>query len=201
MFFVSVFTTLQPGISGLQTKGGEKILKKVRPRPQTLDRVVTGLTTLLAALLLEWTVGPVVSLQGVTVPLFAAVLFFWFWRLNLFSRLWLGISSGIILDSIYPETFGAYLIGFLLIAMLTEFLFYFFSQTESFLTQGVSLTVSLFLFPNAAFISSSLLAEKKPDIFPFLSSGLENILLASFFWAILLPGILGVLNHFWSLPR
>lgn len=146
------------------------------------------------AFLLELILGWWLALSQVQPPLTAAVLLFWFWRMKLAERFGWGAAAGIFLDSLYPEPFGAHLLIFFLLALFTEFLQFFFSNIELFLTRLIAMALSIFLFlnllPFASFIFYSIYGARiwiSPDFLKLLPSFL--------IWSLLLPpAILGAAN-------
>lgn len=147
--------------------------------------------TLSIAFWLELVLGWWFAVGQVQPPLTAAVLFFWFWRTKLAARFGWGAAVGIFLDSIYPEPFGAHLLIFFLLALLIEFLQFFFSNIELPLTRLIATAISIFLFlnllPLASFVFYSVSGTRiwtSPDFLKLLP--------VSLIWSLLLPpAILG----------
>jgi len=142
--------------------------------------------SLVSAFWLELILGRWLALAQIQLPLTAAVLFFWFWKIVLTERIIWGFGAGIFMDSLYPEPFGAHLFIFLLLAFFVEFLQFFFSNIESPLTHGIAMTVSLFIFLNFLPLASLNFYGAQT----WTSPPFSRILLASLLWSLLLPIII-----------
>ena len=106
------------------------------------------ISSFISAAFLEWTLGPVFSFWGVSFPWVLSAAVFWFWKMRLSSRIFLGIFAGIFVDSVSAYPPGTYLLLFFVAALLTEVLRIFFSETESYLTRGISMAVLLIVCVN-----------------------------------------------------
>lgn len=103
------------------------------------------LTTVAAAIFLEWALQTW-SFFGITPPLISGTVLFWFQRLSLPQRIWLGAAAGMLLDSVSAFPFGTYIIAFFIEAVLVEFLKFLFTKPDESLVKAVVAGVPFFLF-------------------------------------------------------
>ena len=142
--------------------------------------------SLAAAFWLELLLGQSFFIVGFTMPLTAAVLFLWSWRLDLGERFFWAIGAGIFLDSLYPEFFGTYMIILFMLALLIGLLRSYLSGAELFFTVGAAMFSYLSIF--------ILLVYYAPWAFRFfyqISSfgvgiSLSKVLEAAFLWPLFL---------------
>ncbi len=112
-----------------------------------MPKTIRVFLTLLAALPVQWNTG---------LPIFPAVLFFWFWNLDSTKRLWLGLATGIIMDSLSLSPFGTHTVIFVALGLVTGGLHWILSDTRSYLTQGIGVATLLLLFFSLVFGSTVL---------------------------------------------
>lgn len=150
---------------------------------------LTALSFVLAAFL-EWTAGPVFSFWGVSFPAVLSAAIFWFWRMELSSRVFLGILAGIFMDTVSAYPPGTYLILFFVAAFLTEVLRRFFSETEFYITKGISMAILLFICINLINPLANIMSGNGIGLGSFPFSWFMTILVASIFWAVAVPLLL-----------
>jgi hypothetical protein len=149
-------------------------------------RFILIFISLAAAFWLELLFGQSFFIVGFPMPLTAAVLFLWSWRLDLGQRFFWAIGSGIFLDSIYPEFFGTYMIILFILVFLIGLLKSYLSGAGLFLTVGTAMFFYLSIF--------ILLAYYAPWAFRFfyqtsslgVGLSLSKVLAAAFLWPLFL---------------
>lgn len=119
------------------------------------------------------------AIFGVAAPFGVGMLFFWFWRIELSARIWLGAAAGIALDSIGIFPFGTHLLVFFAAAILTEGLQSMFSESKAPLTHVIGTVILL----GAWFFITPLFAGIIGDMNTMVYT--EGYLLRS------LPGVIG----------
>lgn len=140
--------------------------------------------SLIIALFLEWSSANFLSIFDVSPPIFAAVIFFWFWRISYSDRMWLAIAGGIILDTFSIYNFGLYIIILFLLSLLVEYMKFLFFSQESRLIQTISIGIFIFLFLNLPRLLE-ILVNHASD-FTEIESQI-NIVIASVIWSLVLP--------------
>ena len=82
----------------------------------------------------------------------------WFWHLEFSSRISSAFIIGFLMDTIHFSSLGTYLLILVMLAILTEWMKSFFSNTESIVVKGMSIMILIFLFRVCVAPVSSLLA-------------------------------------------
>ncbi len=152
--------------------------------------------SLVAAFILEWTTGSVFSFWGIAWPLVISVVIFWFWRLKLLPRILLGVFIGIFMDGISPHPWGTYLVLFMILAILSELLQLFFSDTVSHLARGISMAISLFLTLNLIYPIAILIGQDGGWMVIAASGWLTTLLGAALFWSLIMPPLFFLAENF-----
>lgn len=151
-------------------------------------------SSLIAALFLEWSSANFLSIFDVAPPLLSTTLFFWFWRIGYYDRIWFALACGIILDSFSIFIFGTYTLILLFLALVAEYLKFLFFSQESRLIQTISTGFFVFLFLTLPKLPE-LWMNYDPSSISAAPSSQINIVIASFVWSILLPlGMLIILR-------
>lgn len=141
----------------------------------------------LIALFAELALDGELALWGVRPPFAGAMLFFWFWDMRLYRRLFLAFLGGILMDSISLHPFGTNTAVFMVIAANTGALRYFFSNIESLITRAVGISVNIFLFINLAALMGYLISVAN-TLSPTLTGAfLAYVFFSSLIWALVLP--------------
>ena len=107
---------------------------------------IFAVLTLSGAFIGEWSFGMLASGKGVFLPLVAFVFCLWSWQIRFETRLWLGFAVGFIMDTVQLVPFGSFLLTFLTITISCEIFQLFFSNTESKITYGISIALSMLVF-------------------------------------------------------
>lgn len=102
--------------------------------------------SLVAAFFVERSIGTFFLVQGTPLPLTVAMLFFWFWRVSFSGRVLLSLFAGLFLDSISVFASGTYISALFFCALIAQFLYVFFSNRESAITQALVLALLLLCF-------------------------------------------------------
>lgn len=158
--------------------------------------ILVLIASLVAAFILEWTLGSVFSFRGIAWPLVISAVVFWFWRLKLLSRILLGVLTGIFMDGISPHPWGTYLMLFMVLAILSELLQLFFSDTDSYLTQGISMAISLFLALNLIYPVAILIGQDAERMVIAVSGWVTTLLGAALFWSLIMPPLFFLAENF-----
>ncbi len=107
-------------------------------------KIVLITTSLLGAALAEWSSAGF-SFGGIPPPFFLATVSFWFLRLKMRERMFLGILAGLFLDGISSFSFGTYTAALFLLSLLAEVVLDLFSPRESLGVYSSSLALLVFL--------------------------------------------------------
>jgi hypothetical protein len=161
-------------------------------------RVLLIVISLLGAALVEWSLGWEVG--GVTLPALAGMTFFWFFRLALYPRIFLGILLGLVLDSFHFFPFGTYLIVFCAEALLVELLLRLLVNAKSPPAQGLGLGITLLAFFFGAILVGSLLGKLAGETVAW-GRGFLHISVGVFFWALFLSVFLASGVYIWQKRR
>lgn len=137
------------------------------------------LTTVAAAIFLEW-ILQTRSFLGVTPPLISGTVLFWFQRLSLPQRIWLGAAAGMFLDGVSAFPFGTYLITFFVEAVLVEFLKFLFTKPDAPLVKAVVAGVPFFSFFALLSLNALFLEAFRGSSFVF--ANYLMIFLGAFWW-------------------
>jgi len=121
-----------------------------------MRRAFLILISLLGALVIQWIASDWMGAQGISWPVFAGAVLFWFWRLKPAARLWLGIGAGVVLDSLSLNHFGVYSSILAVLALATSGLQSIFTNIQSPLVQGIGMAILLILFLGAGVLINSL---------------------------------------------
>lgn len=157
--------------------------------------------TLGVALFLEWVLGVWDFSGGMRPPIAAAVFIFWCWRLTPQARLRLGLFLGIVADSTSFLPFGTHMLAFLLIVILMRAFQLFFSNVESFLTEGVGMATLLFLYMEAVSPIAMALGGLRGAPYGFEPASFLSLSLAALVWALVFSAALLGLSYSISLRR
>lgn len=101
---------------------------------------------MLGAFMLEWISNSLLAGTGIFMPWSALAFCLVSWRMEFEMRLWFALIIGLIMDTIRLVPFGALLLTCVLSALLCEVFRVFFSNTESRITQSVSVVLLMLMF-------------------------------------------------------
>lgn len=144
--------------------------------------VLTGLGALFFELAASVRIAP----WGISPPLLALWAGFWFWRLELQPRLWLAVLAGFFIDSVHLAPFGSAMALFLLLALLTGFFRFFFSDIQSPLTQTLHLGIIIFVSCLASPFLASFLGYMHGLTTTITLLIFTHTVIIGIFWSILL---------------
>lgn len=152
------------------------------------------------AFFLEW-LGARINFWGMAPPLVAALVFFWFWRMDLPTRAFTAVAAGFFIDSMSVFPFGAYIITFFLIGLLMELFRFLFANVRSLATQvtgmGIMLAVFFIVIPATAFILGKL--RETEFVFPVSYSPWLG--LGALAWVLIILALYAVLIKFFNLAK
>ena len=121
-------------------------------------RVAYAWMSVVACLALEWAGAasgiPLLSF----LPLGSFAVLWWMGRMAIVPRTAFALTAGFLLDSVFAHPFGTYMIVFLLLAGVAEFLHAFFSARDSMAARMASAAAMLSLFFILFFAVSRILA-------------------------------------------
>ena len=130
---------------------------------------------------------------------FSLILFllvFFYWHLGLSARIWLGILSGFITDSLSLSPFGTYTFVFVLAALLVEILRHIFSNTDSLFTKGMAVGFVFFMTNSVIYPISRILGRWQKNFIVWDSRLAIDIIILSLIPAIILFAVFGLIHFF-----
>ena len=98
------------------------------------------------ALAIEWILASAISGAGIFVPISALIFCYMSWHMGFEARLWFAFLIGYSMDAVKLVTPGVYVLTFVVIALLGEAFKIFFSNTESKVTQAISIGLLMIAF-------------------------------------------------------
>ena len=109
-------------------------------------RTYVVLLVMLGAFFLELSSHVMIAGKAVFRPLSALAFCALSWRMEFETRMWFALAVGFVMDSVQLIPFGASLVTCVVLALACEVLRFFFSDTESRVTQSIGTGILMLLF-------------------------------------------------------